>query len=180
MGENLPARRAQGGLQPFEPVEYPTQGEISPAGRAPSPPAPRPVWRGGGVARVSAAIPATASPSDAERDEKPVSIGQITATNVTIHVHGTTIQQHQEVVYGDRISAVAQSPPPPPRSPNDRTPREPLGGLALIGVLALALVGAAFLAGCAWHAITARTPSVIIEEREPRSFVDYLKERGRE
>ena len=178
MGDNLPARRAQRGLQPFEPVEHPTQGEIIPAGRAPSPPAPRPERRAGGVARVSASVPATANSSDPERDERPVSIGQITATNVTIHVHGTTIQQHQEVVYGDRYSAVAQAPPPP-RPPSGRPLREPLGALALAGVLALALVGAAFLAGWAWRALTSRTPSVVIEEREPRSFVDYLKERDR-
>jgi hypothetical protein len=170
MGENLPVRRDRRDLQQFEPVDPPTQGEIIPATR---PPAPRPASRGG-VARVWATVPASINSPDGEGDAKPVSIGQITATNVTIHVHGTTIQQHQEVVYGDRHTAVAASPP---RAPDGPPLREPIGVVALICVVALAIAGAAFLAGCAWHAITWRAPSVVIHEaREPKDFMEYLKQ----
>ena len=176
MGENLPVRRNRRDLQQFEPVDQPTQGEIIPARRPPAPPAPRPASRGG-VARVWATVPASVDSPEGEGDAKPVSIGQITATNVTIHVHGTTIQQHQEVVYGDRHTAVATSPP---RAPAGPPLREPIGAVALICVVALAIAGAAFLAGWAWHATTSRTPSVVIEQtREPQSFVEYLRERAK-
>jgi hypothetical protein len=176
MAENLPVRREQRQISQFE--AHPTPGEIVPATRAPSPPAPRPDRRPDGVARVWAPVPATTGSSDPGRDLKPV-IGQITATNVTVHIHGTTIQQHQEVVYGDRHSAVAVSQPP--QAPDGPALREPLGGLAFIGVVVLAIAGVAFLAGCAWHAITSRTPSVVIEQtRTPRSFVEELRSLHRE
>jgi hypothetical protein len=52
--------------------------------------------------------------------------------------------------------------------------------VALLGVVLLAVVGAVFLAGAAWHAITSRTPSVNIQVTEPRDFVEYLRGRGRD